>query len=86
MISIFYQQPKANGLKKNLVSAVHATAGKRGSVHLLKDGFEILNEVFDSSDSVKKWTRYQKQFVYADEIMWDEIKQATLKLWSLLEN
>ncbi|MEK5040404.1 nucleotidyl transferase AbiEii/AbiGii toxin family protein [Sporosarcina sp. FSL K6-3457] len=72
--------------KSVLVSAVQATAEKRGSVHLLKDGLEILNEVFGSSDSEKKWTRYQKQFVYADEITWDEIKQATLKLWSLMED
>lgn len=68
-----------------LSTAVLATSEKRGSTHLLQDGPQILDEVFQSSESKQMWTRYQKQFVYADEISWNEIKDSTLYLWHLVE-
>lgn len=68
-----------------LSSAVLATSEKRGSTNLLQDGPQILDEVFQSSESKQMWTRYQNQFVYADEISWNEIKDSTLHLWRLVE-
>lgn len=71
--------------RDTLIAAVHTTAKKRGSAHLLQDGSEIINELFLSDESRALWTRYQKQFVYADEISWNEINQAILPLWKLVE-
>lgn len=68
-----------------LASALHATTERRGSAHLLRDGTQTLEEVFQSSDSERMWTRYQKQFIYADEISWQDIEDSTLRLWYRIE-
>lgn len=68
-----------------LVSAVLSTMEKRGSANLLKDGSIILEEVFFSNQTEMMWFRYQKQFIYADDISWKEIRYATLKLWHLVK-
>ena len=68
-----------------LASAVQATTDRRESAHLLQDGTQTLDEVFQSIESERMWRRYQKQFMYADEISWGEIKDSTLRLWYLVE-
>lgn len=68
-----------------LASAMFATSERRGSAHMLQDGRRTLDEVFRSSESERMWTRYQKQFVYADEISWDDIQDSTLQLWYLVK-
>ena len=68
-----------------LASAIHATTHRRGSARLLQDGTQTLDEVFQSIESERMWRRYQKQFMYADEISWGEIKDSTLRLWHLVE-
>lgn len=71
--------------KSVLAAAFLATSENRGSTHLLRDGSQTLDEVFESNESEQMWTRYQKQFRYADEISWNEIKDSTLLLWRFVK-
>lgn len=70
--------------EKTLAKAITATAKQRGSFSLLQEGKLILEEVFSSDLLVGYWTRYQKEYIYATDIAWDEIKEGVISMWNPL--
>ncbi|HHX37944.1 MAG TPA: nucleotidyl transferase AbiEii/AbiGii toxin family protein [Clostridiaceae bacterium] len=70
--------------EKTLAKAIAATAKQRGSFSLLPEGKLILEEVFSSNLLVGYWTRYQKEYIYAEDIAWDEIKEGVISIWNPL--
>lgn len=68
-----------------LSKAVTATAEKRGSIDLLSEGSTIIDEIFSSDSLYKLWTRYQKQYSYAEDISWDEVKKSVFALWGMMD-
>lgn len=71
--------------KELLSSAVMATAERRGSSNVLSDGQIILEEVFSSDVLYSYWTRYQKNYSYANDIAWHEVKDAVFMLWNMVD-
>lgn len=69
---------------KTFAEALSSTSERRGSKRLLLEGDQILKEVFEDDSLNIHWTRYQKKYIYANEITWDEIKEEVIKLWQSL--
>lgn len=63
-----------------LKQALHATAEKRGSQHLMPDSNLILHEIRSSSEMERLWHSYQKKYEYAASIQWNEVMDAIEKL------
>lgn len=61
--------------------ALQATANNRGTLMLLKNGKEVIEEVL--SDDIMKlhWLRYQKKYEYAKGVSWKTINESLEKLW-----
>lgn len=68
---------------KTLTEAVKATALRRGTLALLLDGETILEEIFTDNNIYKSWVKYQKEYIYANDISWDDVKNAVFKLWDM---
>ncbi len=68
-----------------LTEAVAGTAERRGTSDLLSQGEIILAEVFKNEDLPKQWKKYQKEYSYAEDISWKEIKEVVYLLWSMIE-
>jgi hypothetical protein len=68
-----------------LAEAVNATAQSRGTQELLPDGETILQETLADKNMYESWIRYQKKYTYADDISWDEIKNAVFMLWNMAD-
>lgn len=64
-----------------LTKAIIGTSERRGSLNVLSDGKLILEEVFSSDILYSHWTRYQKKYIYANDIEWYEIKEAIFIIW-----
>lgn len=64
-----------------LKEAIRETSKKRNSVSVLLDGKLIIKEVFESDVLYSHWTRYQKEYSYAKDISWDEIKEVVFEIW-----
>ncbi|SDK64485.1 nucleotidyl transferase AbiEii/AbiGii toxin family protein [Alkalibacterium thalassium] len=70
--------------RESLADALNETAEHRGTTHVLLEGKEILLEIFQSSELLNHWTRYQKKYNYADEISWNQINITITSLWNSL--
>lgn len=68
--------------KETLAKAIIATSKRRGSIDVLSDGNQILEEVFSNDVLFNHWRRYQKKYSYASNISWDEIKEAVFSIWN----
>lgn len=66
-----------------LNEAIIATARNRGSINLLPDSKQILDEVFSSDILYNYWLMYQKEYNYAAEISWEEIRATIFSIWSI---
>lgn len=67
--------------KEIFAQALTATATTRGTVHILADGYHILNDVLRSDTMSSLWKRYQKKYSYASDIMWDMIDDSLRQIW-----
>lgn len=61
-------------------TALQATAKKRGTLELLRDGAEVLEEVESSPLMEKLWGAYQKKFSYATDLSWHIVMKSIKKL------
>ena len=74
----FYDVYILNTLQKKnidnqiLKEAFAATVKKRGTEHIIKNYKEIIDTVSKSSAMKDQWTRYQKEFNYAKEILFED--------------
>ncbi len=68
-----------------LTDAVTATAKRRGSLALLSEGKQILEEIFTNEDMSGSWKEYQKAYNYAEDIYWENVKDSVLYLWDIIK-
>ena len=61
--------------KRIFAEALKASAGHRGSLDHISDVSEILQQIFASGELRKSWEKYQKRYLYAREIDYDDIME-----------
>ena len=59
-----------------LAEAIKETADYRGTRGLLASAEEILTDIFSDDQMLAYWTRHQKQYYYASEILWTEVRKS----------
>lgn len=72
-IYILYSLRRAECDESVLRQALNRTAEKRGSAKAVEHYPEIMNEIRESAQLRKLWEKYQSQFQYAKEIMFDDV-------------
>lgn len=72
-------------LENRSIEILAYNAEKRGSSNTLSDGQIILEEVFSSDVLCSYWTRYQKNYSYANDIAWHEVRDAVFMLWNMVD-
>ena len=60
--------------------ALKATAEHRGSVEQISDVECILKQISESENLKEMWRKYQKKFVYASDISYDDVLEALKKI------
>lgn len=61
--------------KRIFAEALKASAGHRGSLDHISDVSEILQQISASGELRKSWEKYQKKYLYAREIDYDDIME-----------
>lgn len=65
-------------------SAFDATCKKRGTEKLVTEGSHILQALLDDSGLHHLWQSYQKKYVYASEIPYQDVLQSAFSLFQIL--
>jgi predicted nucleotidyltransferase component of viral defense system len=68
-----------------LAVALAETAKNRGTYKAVKNGKQIIIEVFDSDVILNHWNRYRNKFQYAKEIEFSNLKDEIISLWNEIE-
>ena len=66
-----------------LGAALAETAKRRNSVKDLSVGEQVIKEIFQEEILQDYWRKYQKEYNYAEDISWEEVKNAVESLWSM---
>ena len=70
--------------RKVLKDALIATSKKRGSIERMQEAEEVFEDVMESMVMQKLWISYQKKFLYAQEIDWNNIMASVLEVYRLM--
>lgn len=68
----------------SLKAALNATAEKRGSIGVIVDYRDIINTVKSSEIMRRQWYNYQRDFEYAEEILFEEACDTVVELMDRL--
>jgi hypothetical protein len=68
-----------------LKQAILATANRRGTITVLQNGGEVIEEVLISQLMSNKWETYRKKFLYASNISWEQIGDSVRHIWELID-
>lgn len=68
----------------SLKAALNATAEKRGSIGVIVDYRDIINTVKSSEIMRRQWYNYQREFEYAEEILFEEACDTVVELMDSL--
>lgn len=79
-IHIIYTLQGNNCDKKILKRALEETSRKRGSVYVIEDYSNIIEEVKNNRQMQDFWKKYQKNFDYAKEISFDDVCNSVLRI------
>ena len=80
-----YVLHKLQGEKINagvLKNALKETSQKRSSGKEISSGDTIIEEIFNDDVLKEYWEQYRNEYKYAEEITWDDVRQAVKTLWS----
>ena len=81
-VHILYQlQSESIVLKEALIG----TGKKRGTFHVIKNGYDIIEGVFSNENMALSWKKYQKKYSYASDISWEQIVTSIRKLWKSID-
>jgi hypothetical protein len=69
-----------------LAVALIETSKNRKTYKAIKNGKEIIIEVFKSEIILEHWNRYRKKFKYAEEIEFSNLEEEIIKLWNEIED
>ena len=70
--------------RKVLQDALIATSKKRGSTEQMQEAEEVIEDIMESMVMQKLWISYQKKFLYAQEIDWNNIMASVLEVYRLM--
>lgn len=62
--------------------ALIETAKKRNSMDNLSQGNDVIEVIFKDEIIQEFWRKYQKEYSYAEDISWEEVKKAVESLWN----
>lgn len=79
-IYIIYKLRSKECNLKTLKDAIEKTTEKRGSLHVLSEYQNILNNIQDSDRLKGFWNRYQKDFIYANNIEFMDVCNCIKKI------
>ena len=68
-----------------LKEALIGTGKKRGTFHVIKNGYDIIEGVFSNENMALSWKKYQKKYSYASDISWEQIVTSIRKLWKSID-
>ncbi|WP_051188422.1 nucleotidyl transferase AbiEii/AbiGii toxin family protein [Proteocatella sphenisci] len=68
-----------------LKEALFETAKRRNSLRNLQYGEEVINDIFEDQLLQEYWRRYQKEYSYAEDVSWKDIRDAVAYLWDMTE-
>lgn len=66
--------------KKIYQEALKATSKHRGSSEQISDTERILKQISESDDLKEMWSKYQKKFIYANDISYENVLEVLKKL------
>ncbi len=69
-----------------LKSALDATSKKRGTGYIIKDYKKIIYTISESSAMLEQWKRYQKEFDYAKDILFEDACKSVAELMYIIHN
>ena len=69
-----------------LAVALTETAKNRGSYKSIKNGRQILIDIFNSDIILNHWNRYRNKFQYAKDIEFSSLKEEVMNLWGTIES
>lgn len=64
-----------------LKEALIGTGKKRGTFHVIKNGYDIIEGVFSNENMALSWKKYQNKYSYASDIGWEHIGVSIRRLW-----
>lgn len=68
-----------------LKTALIETAKKRNSMDDLSHGYDVIEVIFKDGILLEFWRKYQKEYNYAEDISWEEVKKAVESLWNMAQ-
>ena len=72
--------------KKTLKDAITLTAQHRGTSEIIKDWKMIVAKIANDSKMRQQWKRYQKDNFYAEEIEYNDLINAIIKVGEIFDN
>ena len=78
----FKEKININLLKDALIE----TAKNRGTYKSIKNGRNIIIEIFNSDIILGHWNRYRKKFQYAKKIEFSDLEEKIINLWNAIED
>ena len=72
--------------KKTLKDAITLTAQHRGTNEIIKDWKKIVEKIANDSKMRQQWKRYQKDNFYAEEIEYNDLINAIIKVGEIFDN
>lgn len=68
-----------------LSDALTETAKSRGTYMAIKNGKNIITDIFKSDIILSHWNRYRKKFQYAKGIEFSSLEEQIINLWNLID-
>ena len=84
-VHILYQLQSESIDLTILKEALIGTGKKRGTFHVIKNGYDIIEGVFSNENMALSWKKYQKKYSYASDISWEQIGISIRKLWKSID-
>lgn len=84
-VHILYQLQSESIDLTILKEALIGTGKKRGTFHVIKNGYDIIEGVFSNENMALSWKKYQKKYSYASDISWEQIVTSIRKLWKSID-
>lgn len=69
-----------------LAEALTETAKSRGTYKAIKNGRNIIIDIFNSDIILSHWNRYRNKFKYAKEIEFSTLEEKIINLWNEIED
>ena len=69
-----------------LKSAFTATCAKRDTQNLFQDAPQVITKIQQDNNLMALWKSYQKKYIYAVNISYNDIMLSLIQLWELIKD